>query len=133
MDVLFLIGRILFGGFFLFNGVNHFAKRSMMSQYARSKGVPAAGLAVMGSGLLILLGGLSVLLGAWPQIGLWLIVIFLLGVSPMMHNFWAVTDPNQRMADIINFMKNMALVGAALMMQVAISAMPHPWPFSLGR
>ncbi len=133
MDVLFLIGRVLFGGFFILNGFNHFTKRSVMSQYAASKGVPAAGMAVVNSGVLILLGGLSVLLGVWPEIGLWLIVVFLLGVSPMMHNFWAVTDPSRHMAEMVNFTKNMALVGAALMMQFALAAMPKPWPFSLGR
>ncbi len=100
-----------------------------MTQYVASKGVPAPGLAVTGSGLLILLAGLSVLLGLWPQIGLWLIVVFLVGVTPNMHNFWAVSDPNQRMADMTHFLKNMALVGAALTML----SLPQPWAYSLGR
>jgi uncharacterized membrane protein YphA (DoxX/SURF4 family) len=130
MDVLFLIGRIVFGGYFLFNGMNHFRNRSMLTQYATSKGVPAPGLAVVGTGLLLLLGGLSVLLGFWPQYGLWLIAAFLIGVSPQMHNFWAVSDPNQKMADMVNFTKNMALLGAALMM---LRLTGGPWPFSLGR
>ncbi len=131
MDVLLLIGRILYGGFFIMIGMNHITKRSMMTQYAASKGVPAPGLAVVGSGLLILLGGLSVLLGLWPQYGLWLIVVFLIGVSPQMHNFWAVSDPNQKMAEMVNFLKNVALLGAALALLKA--AAEQPWPFSLAR
>lgn len=133
MDVLFLIGRVLFGGYFIMSGINHFAQHTMMTQYSGSKGVPAPGLAVGGSGLLILLGGLSVLLGFWPEIGLWLLVAFLVIVTPKMHNFWAITDPNQKMAEMINFTKNVALIGAALMMLKATEAAFGPWPFSLER
>jgi putative oxidoreductase len=125
--VLLLIGRILYGGFFLISGANHFLKLSAYKPYVASKGVPAPGLAVVGSGLLILLGGLSVLLGCWPNIGLLLIVIFLLGTTPMMHSFWKLTDPMARMNDQINFMKNVALLGAAL----AMAAISQPWPMSL--
>ncbi len=127
--VLLLIGRILYGGFFLISGANHFLKMSSYKPFVASKGVPAPTLAVVGSGSLILLGGLSVLLGFWPYIGLLLIVIFLLGATPPMHSFWKLTDPMARMNDQINFMKNVALLGAAL----AMAAIPQPWPFSLGR
>lgn len=133
MDVLFLIGRVLFGGYFIMSGINHFVKYTMMSQYTGSKGVPAPGLAVGGSGLLILLGGLSVLLGFWPEIGLWLLVAFLVLVTPKMHNFWAVTDPNQKMVEMVNFTKNVALIGAALMMLKATETAFGLWPFSLER
>lgn len=129
MQVAFLLGRILFGGYFLWNGLNHFLRHGMMTQYAAAKHVPMPGAAVAVSGLLILLGGLSILLGAWPRLGATLIILFLLGVSPMMHNFWAATDPNMAMNDMVNFTKNMALVGAALMFY----GIPKPWPKSLGR
>lgn len=66
INVLLLIGRILYGGFFLMGAVNRLTKASMYKQYTQAKGVPAPGPAVMGSGLLILLGGLSVLLGFRP-------------------------------------------------------------------
>jgi len=128
IDIAFLIGRVLFGGYFFYNGINHFTMRKMMIPYATSKGIPAPGLAVLGSGLLILLGGLSILLGVRPHIGAGLIGLFLIGVTPTMHNFWAVTDPNQRMVDMIQFTKNLALLGAALM-SVAV---PWPWRFALG-
>jgi putative oxidoreductase len=121
--VMFLIGRILFGGFFLISGFNHFAKRAMYAQYAASKRVPSPGLSVVLSGLLIFLGGISVVLGLWPRIGLILILIFLALVTPKMHNFWTLSDPNQRMAEQVNLMKNLALFGAALLL-LAI------WPLS---
>lgn len=128
-DLALLIGRLLFGGLFLFNGINHFRNRKMMVGYAAFKGVPAPDLAIVGSGAWLLVGGLSIILGAWPQIGALMIVIFLLGVTPVMHNYWAVTDQNQRLNDFINFQKNLALLGAALM----LLSIPSPWPYSLMR
>lgn len=105
IDILLLIGRILYGGFFLIGGVNHLTKITSYKQYSASKGVPAPAVAVGVSGLLILLGGLSVLLGFWPYIGLLLIAIFLVGVTPKMHAFWSVSDPMAKMGEQVNFMK----------------------------
>ncbi len=124
---LFLLGRLVYGGYFVYNGVNHFLNHQMLTGYAGSKGVPQPHVAVSGSGAIALAGGLSIALGVQPKIGAGLILTFLLGVSPQMHNFWAIEDPNQRMADMVNFTKNMALVGAAL----TFMSLPEPWPVSL--
>lgn len=128
MNFAFLLGRIVFGGYFLYNGINHFLSLEMMTGYAASKGVPAPQLAVIFSGLLLIFGGASVLLGLWPRLGLTAIAVFLIGVTPMMHNFWAV-PAEQRMAEMINFTKNFALLGGTLMMY----AIPWPWVLSLDR
>ena len=124
---------LMFGGFFLMSGLNHFTKRSMYTQYAASKRVPLPSLSVVLSGLLILLGGLSVVLGLWPQVGLCLILFFLAVVTPRMHNFWTLSDVNQRTAEMVNLMKNLALFGAALIMLSVWPMLPQPLPFSLGR
>ena len=127
-DILVLIGRLLFGGLFLYNGINHFTSRAALTGYAAFKGVPMPGASIVISGVWLVLAALSVMLGIRPEIGLVMIVLFLAGVTPMMHNYWAVTEPNARMADSINFQKNMALLGAALVML----ALPRPWPLSIG-
>jgi putative oxidoreductase len=126
-DILLLIGRLLFGGLFLYNGINHFINRAGMTGYAAYKGVPMAGVSIIASGAWLVIAGLSVMLGFRPEIGLIMIALFLAGVTPVMHNFWTATDPNARLADTINFHKNMALLGAALMML----ALPRPWVFSI--
>lgn len=113
MELLLLIGRILFGGFFVMSGFNHFANLGMMSGYAGSKNIPLPGLAV-GSGVMLIAGGLSVVLGLLPVLGLLLLIVFLVPTSVLMHNFWTVGDPAQRAAEQINFLKNLALTGAAL-------------------
>jgi len=126
-DILVLIGRLLFGGLFLFNGINHFQNRAAMTGYAAFKGVPMPSLAIVGSGVWLVVSGLSVILGFRPEVGLLMAAIFLAGVTPVMHNFWAQTDANARLADSINFQKNMALLGAALVML----AVPRPWAYAL--
>ncbi len=129
MKALFITGRILFGGFFAFNGLNHFLQLGFLAGYAQMKGVPAPTLAVALTGVLLLAGGLSILFGAWPRVGIALLVIFLLPTSVMMHDFWSVADEMQRAGEMVNFMKNMALAGAALM----LLAVPEPWPASLSQ
>jgi uncharacterized membrane protein YphA (DoxX/SURF4 family) len=127
MRPLHLLGRAIFGGYFLYNGINHFINREMMSQYAGAKGVSAPDAAVMTSGAMLVAGGVSVLTGLKPRQGLAAIVGFLIPVSLLMHRFWEEHDPQKRMAETINFMKNMALVGAALMML----ELDEPWPVSI--
>ena len=129
MQSLFLIGRLLYGGFFLFNGFRHFAGAGQMAPYAASRNVPAPRAAILGSGVLLLLGGASILLGAWPRLGVLCIALFLIPVTFMMHNYWKDTDPQMRMMNQIQFHKNLALLGAALM----ILLISEPWPLSLGR
>lgn len=127
MTILFLVGRFLFGGYFIMSGFNHFRKMGMMKGYASSNGVPMAGWAVAITGLMILLGGLGILLGVYIQLSILLLAIFLIFVTFKMHNFWAVTDPNTKMMETVNFYKNMALLGAVLM----ILFIPSPWAYSI--
>ena len=127
MRPLFLLGRAIFGGYFLYNGINHFANEPMMSQYAGAKGVASPDAAVTASGALLLAGGLSVLTGLKPRQGLAALIGFLIPVSLQMHRFWEEQEPQKRMAEMVNFTKNMALVGAALMMM----ELEHPWPVSV--
>jgi putative oxidoreductase len=127
VKIPFLIGRIIFGGFFLYNGINHFMQRKSLAQYAQAKNVPAPEVAVSATGVMQAVGGASILLGIKPKLGALTIIGFLAGVSPMMHNFWRVEEPGQRMNDMINFSKNLALLGAAL----ALMSVEEPWPVSV--
>ena len=127
MDIAFLVGRIIFGGYWLMASFNHFKNLNTLSGYAKAKGTPFPKLAVAGTGVILLAGGLSMLLGVYPVIGIILLIVFLVGVSFQMHNFWKVDDVQMKQVDMINFTKNMALVGALLMFLL----LPHPWPMSL--
>src|ERR1051326_7681351 len=127
MKAPFLLGRLIFGGFFLYNGINHLKDRKSMARYAESKNVPKPEAAVVASGVALIAGGTSILLGVKPKLGAAAIAGFLVGVSPVMHNFWSAEDPTQRMNDMINFGKDLALLGGAL----ALMGVEEPWPASV--
>ena len=124
MKAPFVIGRVLFGGFFLYNGIHHFLHTRDIAQYAGTKHVPNPDVAVRVTGAMLAIGGASILLGIKPKYGAAAIVAFLAGASPMIHNFWAEEDPQARQADMINFCKNLALLGAALALANAPVAKP---------
>ena len=113
MKYIVLLGRILYVAIFLMSGPNHFTAGAI--GYAASKGVPMASVAVPLSGIIAFVGGVSILLGYKAKYGAWLIVVFLLPVTFMIHNFWTYTDPMQAQMQMANFMKNLSMLGAALM------------------
>ena len=127
MKAPFLIGRLLFGGFFLYNGINHFKNRGQMAQYAASKGVPKADAAIVATGALLAFGGASIITGILPKLGTPAIAAFLGGVSPVMHNFWQAENDGERMNQMVHFSKNAALLGADLVLM----SLPEPWSMSL--
>ena len=104
---------MFFGLIFILAGSNNFSSQTI--SYSASHGVPLASLAVPFSAVLAILGGLSILLGYRAKIGAWLIALFLIGVTPMLHNFWAVSDPMAHQMQFIMFMKNVSMLGGALL------------------
>jgi putative oxidoreductase len=127
MKTVFLLGRLIFGGFFLYSGIHHFQEKKSMAQYAAAKNVPVPDLAIPATGALLLLGGASVLLGVKPKIGTLAIMGFLAGVTPMIHDFWTSEDPQRRQTEMAQFMKNVALFGAAM----TLMGVEEPWPVSV--
>jgi uncharacterized membrane protein YphA (DoxX/SURF4 family) len=126
--ILLLTGRVLFGGFLAFAGLNHFMNGEEMTQYAAAKGVPAAGLGVATSGAMLVLGGLGIVLGAYPVVSAGMLATFFVVVTPAMHDFW--NAPESEMEDeLTNFLKNVELLGAAL---VFLALGDLTWGFALG-
>lgn len=112
MDILVLVGRLLFASIFLASAVGHFAQREMMSGYATSKGVPAFLVPV--TGIQLGVGALMVAFGIWPDLGALLLFLFLVPTAFLMHAFWKETDPAAKSMEQIQFLKELALAGAAL-------------------
>ena len=121
MDLILVIGRILFGGFFLMSGINHFTKLEAMTGYAKYKKLPAAKLGVLISGLMLVIGGLSVILGYYADLGALLLAIFLVLAAVIFHNFWKETDATAKQNEMLGFMKDIALAGAALILFALVS------------
>jgi putative oxidoreductase len=116
MDVVFLIGRILFALVFVSSGfMAHLGEGGKQGrEYARSLGAPSPDLLVPLSGVAIIAGGLMIALGIWADLGALLIIGFLVGITPIMHAFWKIADPQMQQIQSAMFFKNVALVGAAV-------------------
>ena len=113
-------GRFLFSAVFVSSGLFHLTAHKNATGYAKSKGVPLAGLAVTITGLQILVGAAMIIPGWHPIIGALLLAVFLVPVAFIMHDFWTVTDPMMRLNDRTHFFKDLALAGAALLYAVAL-------------
>lgn len=111
--IVVLLGRLLFVLIFLKTGPNLFSTQTISS--AASQGVPFASFAVPIAGVLALTGSVSVLLGFRAKIGAWLIALFLIPVTLMMHKFWTVHDAAMAQMQMIMFIKNLAILGGALL------------------
>ncbi len=110
-----MLGSIIFGAYFVYSGFNHFNNEKAMTGFAKSKGVPSPRLAVLLTGAMMMIGGLGFILGMYIQESAILLLVFLIPTTFIMHTFWKISDPMHKMTDRINFMKNVALIGALLM------------------
>lgn len=113
MDVVFLIGRILFVVLFAMSGAtNHMSRGGV--EYARAYGAPAPQITVPLTGVVILVGSAMVALGIWGDLGALLLAAFLIPTTFYMHAYWKETEPQMKQAQQINFLKNVGLLGGAL-------------------
>lgn len=127
MDIILLTGRILFAATFLLSGIRHLKDRKLTAQMAATAGVPAPQLLSLVSSLLALFGGISLLLGYRVEIGIPLLLLFLLPVTFAMHPFWKYEDLKEAGNQQGQFMNNISLIGTLLMILFF-----GPGPFSLG-
>ena len=114
--VYFILGRILLGGYFLMNGYNHFKNRVMLADYAHAKSVFMPKGSVLLTGLMLTLGGVGILFWVYVRVAIAILVIFLAVVTFKMHRYWKISDPMMRMSERVNFYKNLALLGALLLL-----------------
>jgi uncharacterized membrane protein YphA (DoxX/SURF4 family) len=107
-----LVGRVLFAAIFILSSFANFSPASI--QAAAQRGLPLPQLLVPMAGVMSLVGGLSVLFGYQARLGALLLILFLIPVTLMMHNFWTVRDPMMVQIQLINFFKNLSMLGGAL-------------------
>lgn len=127
-QIAFLLGRLMVGGVYLGAGINNLTNLNATAGYAASKGVPDPAVLVTAASALLLIAGLSILTGFLPRAGVAAALLFLVPVSLVMHNFWALQGL-QAALEQHSFLANVALGGGALM----VLAIPQPWAMSVDR
>jgi putative oxidoreductase len=128
MTLLFLLGRVIFAGYFLEAAYNHIINTDDLTHKASQKGVFAPRSSVLLTGFMLAFGGVSLLFGVAPRAGLAALILFLLPVTYTMHAFWKESDPTKRHHEKKAFLKNVMIFGALLM----LLSVPTPWPLSFG-
>ena len=124
--IALLFGRLLVGGVYIFSGILNLVGMNGSIGYAASKGVPAPGILVPLATLIMIAAGISFITGFQPTLGVLAVWAFLLPVTLMMHNFWALQG-QERFGELVSFKNNLGLLGGALM----LLAIPQPWPWSI--
>jgi putative oxidoreductase len=109
MKYLPLAARICLSLIFFKAGITHIMGFESTQTMMTERGLPVAGLLLLGTVVFQLLGALSLLLGYQVKIGSTLLIIFLIPATLVFHNF--ISDPEQ----INNFLKNIGLIGGLLM------------------
>jgi putative oxidoreductase len=106
------------------SGFHHFSHQTV--DYAVSKNFPPASFLVPVSGILAIAGAISIVLDHRARLGAWLIVVFLVLVTLMIHNFWAITDPMTKQVQAAMFMKKVSMLGGALLI-IGLAQAPLAW------
>lgn len=93
------------------NKIPHF---SGVAQVMGQVGIPAPELMLVGAIVFLIAGSVSVVLGYHARLGASLLLIFLILATYFFHNFWTLSDPKAVEAQMIQFMKNLSMMGAML-------------------
>lgn len=106
-------GRFLLALIFVFSGWGKIAGFAGAASYMAAKGMPWPQVLLPGAILIELGGGLALMLGWKARWAALAIFLFCIPTSLIFHDFWAL-PPEQAQTQMINFLKNLALMGGLL-------------------
>lgn len=110
-----LIGRILLSAIFVMSGVDKIMHWDQTAQGMQDEGMVWVPFFLGASIVFELGGGLSVLLGLYARVGALALIVFLIPVTAIFHDFWQLTGQEQQM-QMIHFSKNLAILGGLLVL-----------------
>jgi len=110
-----LLGRILLAGMFVFSGYGKIAGFAGTAGNIASKGLPMPEVLATIAILIEVGAGLAILFGWKARWAALAFMVFLVVITPIFHNFWA-SPPAQVMAQQINFMKNVSILGGMMLL-----------------
>jgi uncharacterized membrane protein YphA (DoxX/SURF4 family) len=111
-----LAGRVMLTLIFFLSGITHFTDRAGYVALMPAS-IPFREFWVVISGVVELVGATLVVTDRRPRLGAWLLVLFLVPVTIVVHGTAMVSDPDPRMRAIqlSFFLKGVAMTGAALL------------------
>ncbi|MCU4801696.1 DoxX family protein [Halobacteria archaeon HArc-gm2] len=109
------LGRTLYAGILAYMAVDGFQNNEKRVAIAAEKGVPMADVFVPFVTGMLLVANLGVLFWKFPRASAGALIVFFLGTTPAIHDFWTM-EGQERQANKINFLKNVALLGGAVVL-----------------
>ena len=116
-NLVLLLGRLLIATIFIMSGLHKITAFAGTSEQIAEAGVPLASYVTYVVILLELIGGGSVAVGYKSKYGAVLLILFLVPVTLLIHDFWTYSG-DQMMEEMINFMKNLAILGGLLVLTI---------------
>lgn len=113
-STLMIIGRVIFGAFFLIAGIRNFLRFEMHRTNLTNYGWPMPAPLLVIAFVVQLLGGLSLILGIWTVAGALALIAFLFGATPLYHNLF-LFQGKERDPHLYLTLVNITLVGGLLL------------------
>ena len=115
-----LLGRSLYGGVLAYMALDGFKNNDKRVAIAEEKGVPMPDVLVPFVTGMLFVANLGIVLWRLPRAAAGALVVFFLGTTPAIHDFWTM-EGKERQGNKINFLKNLALLGGAVVFLDAAS------------
>jgi uncharacterized membrane protein YphA (DoxX/SURF4 family) len=109
------LGRLLYGGILAYMAVDGFRNNEKRVEAAAESGVPLPEVMVPFVTGMLFVANLGIILWKYPRASAGALVVFFLGTTPVIHNFWTM-EGEERQGNKINFLKNCALLGCSIML-----------------
>jgi len=122
-----LVGRSLLAAIFLVTGFGFISNFAGLAGFMASKDLPMPEVLLALSIVIKLAGAAMIILGWQARLGALLLFLWMIPVTFIFHNFWAVPAEQVQM-QMNMFMKNVSMMGGMLLVMAFGSG-----PLSLGR
>ena len=118
--VLSIVARVMLATIFLMSALGKkIPDFAGTVEYMKAHQVPAPSVLLVGAIAFLLVGSVTVVLGYKARLGAGLLFVFLVLATYYFHNFWSYPPDSQDFQmQMIQFMKNLGLMGAMLMIMV---------------
>ncbi len=111
-DIGTVLGRIMIATIFLMSAVgNKIPNFNKVAGYMASENVPMPQVMLDGAIVFLIAGSLSIIVGFKARIGAALLLVFLVLATYFFHDFWTFENAQAKQDQMIQFMKNLALMG----------------------
>ena len=109
-----LLGRLALAAIFLYGGITKFFTADTTASFMAAEGMTNTTFFLYAAAILEILGATLLIFGwktRWAALAL---LLFLIPVTYMFHDFWKIEDPVDRYLQTVNFLKNLGIAGGLL-------------------